>query len=74
MKKNESDMDDIRCKISSLSHLALHVVVLGDGEEKPAEDRPHWQEGNGSLRVRKLFQAEMCCALIFDKKIYFQFI
>ena len=28
-------------KIFSVSHLALHVVVLGDGEEKPAEDRPH---------------------------------
>ena len=55
-------MDSIRCKISFVSHLALHIVVLGDGEEKPAEDRPHWQEGNGSLRVKKLF---LCCALLF---------
>ena len=59
MEKKESKKEGIRGKIFSFSHLALHIVVLGDGEEKPAEDRPHWQEGNGSLRVRKLFRGNI---------------
>ena len=41
MKTKEIKKDGIRDKIFNISHLALHIVVLGDGEEKPAEDRPH---------------------------------
>ena len=38
---NEEEGNQEGWQIFICPYLALHIVVLGDGEEKPAEDRPH---------------------------------